>query len=198
MNTVIVDGTGSGKAMQVNDKNQLVASAEAITRKEQRSRDGFTFNLNTGLITLTSATESAVAYIKHTDTTTRMIVDSVGYDIYVGANNAGTPIDDDAAIARIYKNILNGTLVTNAVVGDVAQNKNFNSGNDFAHVFYKGAEGNTITEGALTYISPMPRVINTGDIVLNSGKNLAVTIQPPATTTNMVIALFFSVYFEEL
>ena len=78
MSEMIMDGTGKGYQAQVDEKNRLRVLAVGKTIAEDAAKAGDSYNINTGTITLTSASESGVLYLKNNGDND-VIVAQVGY-----------------------------------------------------------------------------------------------------------------------
>ena len=61
----ILDGTGKGYEAKVDSDYRLTVSSVSRDLSSESARIGENYNINTGAITLTTANESAVAYIKN-------------------------------------------------------------------------------------------------------------------------------------
>lgn len=180
----IEDGTGSGKAAKVNTDNQLEVRSVTQSSFERATSGGNSFNINTGLITLTSAGESGILYVKNTSSTKNIRVD--GVVVILGPSTGGATTD--TTHIRFYKNPTTGTLISGASAVSDESNRNFGSGITLEADSYKGAEGNTITDGTThiqSLVSPGNRVFFSIDEVLQPGNSTAVSYEPPDSNTSM-------------
>lgn len=138
---IIQDGTGSGCEARVNQNKQLatfsVTESEAIFTTDT----GNSFNINTGDITLTSSNPSAIMYIKNSEEQP-LIVEFLAY-----AQSVGSATVTDLAKLEVIRNPTQGTIVSNAIEVDQNENRNFSSSNTLSCDAYKGAEGDTFTDG---------------------------------------------------
>lgn len=183
----IKDGTGTGRTVAVNTSNRLLTSASSVSEAAKRTQDGYAYNLNTGIINLTSASASAVAYLKYTGSTKLEIT-----ALAVGTGNwAGTPTDP--GLITMVRNPTGGTIIDNAVAGDMNQNRNFGSSNTLSGAWYKGVEGDTLTGGndiAIFYQNDNGRLFAGIDFVLETTNSIGIKIQPnDATAGNLYVAL---------
>ena len=65
---IILDGSGKGYTAKVDDEGRLHVDSISTQREEAQSQRGYSYNLNTGNITLTnSATKNAVMYVKNNE-----------------------------------------------------------------------------------------------------------------------------------
>ena len=61
----IIDGTGTGAKVKVDSANRLHTHSVTEDLIEYAASQGDSYNINTGTINLTSATESALLYFKN-------------------------------------------------------------------------------------------------------------------------------------
>ena len=186
----IEDGTGDGFQAKVNSRKQILAEAVSSTIVEDASANGNSYNVNTGTITLTSDSKSAILYLKNNGDND-LTISQIGYLFCNSTNGAGD------ASAEVIKNPKAGTLISTATVVDINQNKNFGSSSTITVDAYKGAEASTITDGDLSYLSLFKALgaytINTGSIVLPKGSSIGINVTPQAGNTSMSIQCFFSI-----
>ena len=174
------------------DANQHLHT-EAVTRaeKDQAALKGWRFNINTGDITVTNATETSMIYVKNTGDDD-LVVDSLIYNL--GATTSGT---GDVKI-EVVRNPTAGGIITNAndvAVGPgVSANQNFGSTNTMTGLFYKGATGETLLSGGDGVTISTRSASNTGRIVISLGamtmpKGTAIGINytPPTSNTSQVV-----------
>lgn len=181
------DGTGKGYLAQVDANNRL--HSECVTRDQlfEACQKGEGFNFNTGSITLTTANESAIGHITYNGdhpfiiTEILFIIDST-----TGGSGDG--------VARIYKNPTGGTIVSNAVPVEVAENRDFSSSIVVDGDLYKGAEGNTTTGGSVFASSDRSSFgtvisFDAAPIILRKANSLSCSWQPPAGNTSQGIKI---------
>lgn len=188
---IIKDGTGAGYTAQVDGEGRLHVLAISETEGEFLSERGDTYNVNSGTITLTTANASGVLFIKNLGSTS-IHINTVGY--LIGNSTGGT----GDLLAEIIANPTTGTLISGATDVDINVNKNFGSTKSLNVQAYKGAEGNTVTNGTVAYTSLLPGaarsyVINTGTIILPTGASLAIRLTPQTSNTNMDVQVFLAV-----
>lgn len=179
----IEDGTGKGYRVRVDQDNRIRARAVSITEQADHANEGKAYNFNTGELTLTSANESAVMYIKNTGDTsfiiTRLIV---GLGPSTGGASTSIPI------IKIIRNPTTGTIISDATDVDINSNRDFSSTNIFSGSVFKGGEGKTITNGTdhiLSYQTDNGRLALDISEVLPKGTSLGVSITPQASNTSM-------------
>jgi hypothetical protein len=186
----IEDGTGKGYNAKVNKRNQILAETVSSTIVEDASSNGNSYNINTGTITLTSDSKSAVLYLKNNGAND-IVIAQIGY---LFGNSAGGSGD---ASAEVIKNPTTGTLISSASDVAINTNKNFGSSNTITVDAYKGSEGDAITDGEVAYYSLFKAIggytINTGSIVIPKGTSIGVNIIPQSGNTSMSFQCFFSI-----
>jgi len=192
---VTVRGGQFSNAQSVNSKGEASISGEVGTQSQQAVIDGKGYNINTGSITLTNATESALLYIKN-NASDLFIVKEV---IAVLSNSTG---GSGNGTLRLYRNPTAGTIVTNAVNANIG-NRNFGSELTFQGLYYKGAQGNTITGGTTlitttrnSFADPIP--LDAEILALPTGATLGVSWQPPTgNTSQTAVILLIGTFLSE-
>ena len=181
----ILDGTGKGYRAQVDSKGRLRTYSVSEGFSIDAAANGENYNINTGAITLTSANESAVLYMKNNEDKDFVIEDII---VILGASTGGT---GDLSI-NLVRNPTLGTIIDNATAVDVIGNRNFGSSRLLVANVYKGAEGYTLTNGddfADTTRSAASTIVHfdADVIILPKGTSIGVNIDPQASNTSMVI-----------
>lgn len=195
MEFTIKDGTGAGYNVKVDREGRAHTDTVQRSFLELAVLEGNGFNLNTGAISLTDATESAVLFIKSDNDAPLVIKEII---VIAGASTGGT---GDATI-RIYKNPIDGTIVSNAVDLPTISNRNFSSAKVLDGQYYKGAQGATTTAGSVfsdttrsSFVAPVN--FDAADIVLEKGNSLAVTFQPQTGNTSQSIKVAVTCFLDE-
>ena len=187
----IHDGTGKGNVAKVDNDFRLHVNSVNRTQDEQAALLGVAYNMSTGTVTLTSANQSCVAYMKYT-----------GDDPFIIKELLAIPSDSTGGVGsasvQIKKNPTIGTIISNAVDFTSIQNRDFSSSNSISNDadIYKGVEGDTITNGdsfAFTTRDNFdePISFDSANIVLRKGNSIGVCITPPPSNTSQtwVIAI---------
>jgi hypothetical protein len=190
----IIDGTGSGSRLRVDSNNQIHTFSLTRSNTQDAVRKGNAYNINTGLIGLTSATESAVLYFKNDESPVNGESSFVVDAIAIGIDDEGTTTG--MSLITIIKNPTAGTIVDGATAVDMSANRNFGSSASLSTttLVYKGAEGNTFTNGedfAQFMQQPGTRGYYTIDIEVPRGSSIGVKIDTDTSvgTTNVYVAL---------
>ena len=191
MDLTIKDGSGSGYAAKVDKNLRVHALAVSSSISQASAVGGDTYNVNTGTIALTTATQTAVLYLKN-NTDNDLYIDSIGF--LLGNSTSGT---GDVSL-EVIKNPTTGTLISNAVAAPIVENKNAGSSKVLDANVYKGVEGDTVTNGTDWYNSLLSGAartyaIATGTLVIKSGNSISVNITPQTSNTAMNVQVFMAV-----
>lgn len=155
---------------------------------------GNAFNANTKAITLTSGSESAVAYLRNSEDKP-IVLARVGY---LFGNSTGGSGD---LSMLIVKNPTGGTIIDNAVAMPVNANRNTGKSDTIDVTVYKGVEGDTLTGGVEIFPSLLTGtqgyVVPT-DLVINKGESIGVLITPQTGNTSMNVYVFLNYYLLDL
>ena len=182
MTNEIKDGTGKGYIAKVDSDNRLHVNSVSRTESEQAALLGQAYNITTGAVVLTSDTKSCIAYMKYTGTDPFLITEIL-------AIPSGSTGGTGRAVVNITKNPTAGTIIDNAVVMDIIQNRDFSSSEIIDALLYKGVEGDTLTDGSV--FAPtgrenfdIPITFDAANIVLRKGNSISVCVTPPAGNTS--------------
>jgi hypothetical protein len=155
------------------------------------------YNINTGTINLTSANKSAILYFTNAEDFD-IVITNLFYILGNSNSNGDT-------LVTVLRNPKNGTLISGATDVEMnGVNRNFGSSftldsNSYA---YKGAEGNTFTDGDKVIESIVQsakrHVLNVGDIVLPKGSSIGFDITPPTGNTSMNVQIAMSLFVDTL
>jgi hypothetical protein len=182
--TLITDGAGTGYKAKVNGNQRLYVNAVTITEDEQANKIGNAYNINTGEITLTSAAQTPVLYLKNNeDQSIHITAVAIGL-----ANSDGTATDMTKIV--FVRNPTAGTIVSSPVNVDINGNRNYGSNNTLTADAYKGATGKTMTDGddhILVYGTARSRVFVTIDEIIPKGSSFGLKITPPSSNTSMTV-----------
>lgn len=187
----IMDGTGTSSLAGVDSGNRLLT--RSITSKELLAATlnggGFLCTFSQ-ILTLTSDSESAIAYFK-TNETSDLIVTAL--TVCVGASDGTGEV-----IYTQYGNPTAGTIIGDENPG-IILNKNVGSTEALDSLFYYGGEAETFTESLGSFDCMMPsnstKTINY-ESILTKGASLGLSITPPTGNTSMKVT--FAVEFYKL
>ena len=176
----------TGTTAKVDKNGRLHDFSVTRTASEQSTIDRMAYNINSGLVTLTTAGESGIIYYKHNE--------SVEFDIssivvIMGPSTGG--VTTDTTRVRVYKNPTTGTLISGATAVDINSNRHFSSADTLSlSLAYKGAEGNTITDGSShieSMVSPGTRAPFAVSETLAKGNSIAISLEPNDSNTSMKV-----------
>lgn len=176
----ILDGTGKGYRAKVDDENRLLTSGINKDIFQFKAETGDAFFIGTPLITLTTATESAIFYLKNNEDGPILLGD---FFLIAEATTGGSP-----SMFRVnwYKN---PTSISSATA-TTPLNQNFGSSDTLGVVAQYGAQGSTITGGSQVATLSFPiSEFNTipANLVLEKGSSFVVSILPPTGNTSMPV-----------
>lgn len=157
------------------------ALTRAVTESEQLEalEIGEAYNINTGNITITAA--SGILYFKN-DEVDPFVVSAIALGV-------GTGTTSDIGEVTVYRNPTAGTLISGASAVDMNQNRNTGSSKSLKSttLAYKGASGNTITDGnaiALLYQGTSGRLFANVDLEVARGGSIAIHYDPKLSSGN--------------
>lgn len=173
-----------GTTVKVDKNERFHTFAVSRTVSEQATQDSIAYNLNSGLITLTTAGESGIIYFKNNEDTPFDVSSIV---VILGPSTGGSATDTTRV--RIYKNPTTGTLISDATASDINSNRDFGTSDSLSEsLSFKGATGKTITDGLIhidSLVSPGSRAPFTISEVLRKGNSIAVSLEPNDSNTSM-------------
>jgi len=184
---VLKDG-GGGTTAKIDTKGRQKVFSTSQPEESTAALSGDTFVISSGDITLTSATESGVLHIENTDNVP-WIVTRLFFNGAASASGVGH------WRVRITKDSKAGTLISNAVV-TVTSNLNLGDPKTLTGIFFKGVEGDTLTDGT-TFINtivptaPFRLLIQDNPLVMEPGSRASVAIIPPASNTSFLLQAGF-------
>lgn len=195
MNVNITDGSGSSVLAKVGQSSRRLY-VEGVQEEERNlaAQSGDAYTSNTGDITLTSDSSSAVAYLKNNGDRDIVVVKTI---FILGTSTGGT----GDWTAQLYRNPTAGTIITGAVDFEILANRNFGSSNLPDGNFYKGAEGNTITDGqqytnTIYGATGQRYVLDVGETIIGKGQSLGVILTPPTGNTSLLLNIAFEIYVD--
>ena len=190
----IIQDAATGKTARVNLDNTLSVHSITITEAEHATDLGQSYNVNSGLITLTDAAESGVLYFKNNEDI-NIHIDHIVVILGPTTNGAAT----DTTHVRIYSDPTTGTLISGAVAASDVQNRNVGATSALDALAYKGATGNTITDGDVlieSLVAPNSRELFDIDLTLPKGKAIAISYEPNDSNTSMKCMAALVVHIE--
>lgn len=187
----IVDGLGRGFVAEVNSENKFQVNSVNEEQSVFETFRGRSYNINTGTISLTSTSESALLYVKNDSSTDDLVLTAA---IYLLGYTQGTTGEHRV---RLVRNPSAGTLISSGTAIS-ATNRDHGSANVLSATLKKGAEGSTVTDGVTTVDSLFPSsgryVIGLGALVLRPGNSIVTAVTPRTGTTSMNVQMAFSCF----
>ena len=191
--TQITGGDNPGNTAHVDDEGKLQTRSVTITEQASKSLVGDTYNLNTGLLTLTDDSETVLFHFKNIAEDKPMILTRIFITFLVSTGGSGK------AIASLQRNITGGTILDQPLTEP--GNFNFGSSKMPNSEFQIGATGLTFTGGI-----KVPEFLFTGDnqrhtvafdaITLPRGASATFTFTPPAGNTSIEVEAGANVYID--
>tara|TARA_R110000822_G_C15307967_1_gene492577 strand:+ start:975 stop:1562 length:588 start_codon:yes stop_codon:yes gene_type:complete len=189
----ITDGGGKGYSAEVDSENRLRVFSISEQEVFNASSLGNSYNFNTGVINLTSASKSAVFYIKNNGDSD-LIITQLFY--LIGNSTAGT----GDVLITVLRNPTTGTIISNAVAMEMdGVNRNFGSSKILTTDSYKGAEASTFTNGdkiieSIIDQSPTRITVEVGGLVIPRGTSIGIDITPATSNSSLDVEFAASVY----
>jgi len=136
---IIENGAGNGNKMRVDANNRGHTLAVGQDASAWATSQGDAYNINTGTITLTDATESAILYFKNNE-----VQDFIVEAIAIGVGEV-TAAANTVITATIVKDVTGSSFSTDV---DMNANRNFGSAKTLTADAFKGTQGATLTGGS--------------------------------------------------
>jgi len=186
MSEHIKDGTGSGRLVKINANNEIKTNAVTTPANQQATLDGRSFNINTGVFTLTNDSDTPIVYFKCTE--------SAGFHVDAIVVGFGTSTGGSATehnLVTLVRNPTAGTIISSTPTDvDINSNRNFGSAATLSSLAYKGATGDTLTGGndhILVFQPDFGRLYLGIDESIPNGSSMGIKVTPPTGNTSMDI-----------
>jgi len=187
---------GACYVAKVDDKNRLHVNSSTETHAQISSIDGRGYNINTGVINLTSAGKSVLLYVKNNELND-LVVESMFYLI---GNSTGGSGD---VLISVRRNPTAGSIITNAVNCEMTGvNRNFGSNKTLTLDAFKGVEGDTITASGGKVVesifnqAPTRAALDVGYIIMPQGTSISIEITPATGNTSLDVEFALAVHLE--
>lgn len=190
MATVIEDGTGKGFAARIDADNRVYTRTVEENEFEHAVRNGRAFNVNTEFLTITTAGDNALLYLKNNGDEDIILT---GWFIGTG-DPAGTATGVGPTVKVIY-NPTGGTIISSASPVTLV-NRQAGSSETFDITAYKAsASGETLTGGlaAPVLFQTQPsagRVFGSVYLALKKGASLGVIFDLGGLTSAQIYTGF--------
>lgn len=175
--SIIDDGSGSGRSARVGSANRVHTHSLSATVLDVAAMRGDVFDINSDLITLTTANESGVLYLKNNENEDISLIIT---EVNLGTSAGGS---GENIIKGIF-NITGGTLLSNAVDANI-NNRRIGDTSAVTVDAYQGVEGDTVVGGtAISRPLGGSAKLDT-EYIIPKGNSIAVSITPPVGNTSM-------------
>jgi len=167
----VESGSGITNVAKVGSNLRLWIDAVQKTAENEAIDNGDGYNLNTGQIVLSATT--AVMYVKNNEDKS-LFISSIAIGI-------GTGSFSDNVEIFIVRNPTAGTMITAGISIDQNANRDFGSAKTLTADAFKGASGETFTDGTDTILiaqNGQGRVFANINMVLQKGNSIGVRINP--------------------
>ena len=190
----ITDGTGRGYQGEVDSTNKFATRSVDQSFEAEASKNGDSYNINTGILTLTSANKSAVIYLKNNESRDLIITNL----FYLIGNSTGGSGD---VLITVLRNPTTGTIIDNATDVEMNVNRNFGSPKTLASNAYKGAEGYTFTNGtkvieSIFNQSAQRAALGVGTIILGKSNSIGIEMTPATGNTSLDVEFAIGCHLE--
>lgn len=195
MSERLIDGTGTSYHAKVDNRFRLHTDSVTFNRAELETELGDGFNVNTGLLNLTSANKSGLLYMKNNEDQP-LVITALFY--LFGDSN----VSSGETLVTVLRNPTAGTVVTDQTAAEMAGvNRNFGSNKTLDAHIYKGGEGKTFTDGtkiieSLFADSANRHTLSVGDLVIPKGSSIGFDLTPPSGNTSMNVEIAFSCFID--
>jgi hypothetical protein len=190
MSSVIVDGSGKGNRLKVDATNK--AQTRSVSQDEQKEATvcGDAYIIGSGVITLTSACQSAMIYLKNNEDRDLVLSNII---VHSGASTCGA---ENVALVTVQRNPtgLSGGACTTAT------NNNFGSNNTLTADITAGAEAATLTAGTAmgSFYVPIQTWFETEiSWGLPKGASVGLLVTPPASNSSLKIGITIESYLKK-
>ena len=185
---IIKDGTGSGDTAKVDLSNRLNTRSIISCSIHEAAEAGEALFVSSGLVTLTTCCQSAILWYQNDECRDLLITDVF---FSVGSSTGGT-----GSVTFAFRK--NATGLSSAVGDALFTNPNFGSNTTFCSTSERGEEGATVTGGCATagfFIALDGTTELSATLVIPKGKSISVQVTPPASNTNLVVAVALRSFF---
>ena len=179
----ILDGGGRGFLAQVNTSGELATRAVVETEELNANEKGKAYNINTKNITLTDDADTPVIYFKNTGEDEFFIV-----AVAIGLTTSTGGTSTEPVEITFIRQPKTGTIIDNAIPVAINSNRNYGSSNSLSSLAYKGATGDTMTDGddhIFVYGKTDSRSLITINEILPKGTSFGLKIKPQSGNTSM-------------
>lgn len=179
----IKDGTGKGYIAGVSSDNRLLTSTVNESVFQIGAKTGNAYFLGTPLVTVTTAGETAIFFVKNNEDTPIIFENFFSTATTASGATGGNP---PMYRLNFYKNPTSMTAATESA----ALNQNFGSSNNLDADIQYGASGSAFSGGTLVAQLAVPvGQFNQipANLVLPKGSSFGISVTPPTGNTSMPV-----------
>lgn len=192
----IEDGGGNGYSAVVTSTKRLLTASETKDASATASVEGRAIGFSTGDLILTSASPSAVLYIKNNEVDD-LVLFSVNYQVLASTGGAGNPV-----ALTLIRNPLTGTVVANDIPVPTIFNLNFGSTFTVDAKILLGGEGETLVGGVdvSRVIGETPLRVPFSEpavVTIPRGATVGFSVTPPTGNTSLVVNIAITAYLDK-
>ena len=195
MPETIKDGR-SAVTWKINENNRGLTSAISIDESLHANKDGDAYNFNTKNIALTNTTDTPVLYLKNNESRNLHI-----RTVVIGLKASADATETQAEVTFI-RNPTAGTIISSPTNSSIIDsNRNYGASKTIDVNAYKGATGDTLTDGEdhiFIYSGVGGRTAINIDEILPQGKSIGVNIKPPAGNTSLMCYVAVICHFDDI
>ena len=191
MTDSIRDGVGTGSRARVNENNRLHVHAVTTSEDSAAGKAGDSYNINTGIITLTDAVDTPILYLKNNESKS-LHVEAIA--VGMGPSTGGTGGIPKVTVVR------NPTTIDFSADVDIKTNRNYGSEKTLDITAYKGNTGATMSGGddhLLLFQTTNGRLFAEIDEIITPNKAIGVKIDPQASNTSMDVYVALICHLED-
>ncbi len=187
----ITDGTGGGFSVKVDSRNRIYTESVQKEEYAEAAREGNAYTINSGYVTLTTASAtSGILFVKN-DGDRDLIIDRINLSV---KDSAGTTQTHGRFI--FYRNPSSMTGGTGVSI--TPQNLNFGSSNVLDITSERGQNGAGFTDTSNAFGSPVVPLQNitfiTSVATLPKGSSVGFSFVTPTGNTSVQVAVGLNVY----
>ncbi len=196
MSTSISDGR-TQNTLKVDTNFRAHVSSVSDDTKDRAAEFGDKYNINTGDITLTDASETSLIFVKNNEDFD-LVITQLTYNL--GASTGGS----GDVIINVIRSPTAGSIVSDAIAVEVgtgvSANLNFGSNKTLAIDAFKGDTADTVFTDGVTCILTRSAansgriIIELGAVVLPKGSSVGVNYTPPASNTSQIVQVAIACY----
>ena len=185
----------SGDVLKINKNLRAMTSAIVLEENLHANKEGDAYNYNTKNITLTNAADTPVVYMKNNEDKDLHII-----TVVIGQKDATDATETQSEVTFI-RNPTAGTIVSSPTdFSIIDSNRNYGSPKVVDVDAYKGATGDTMTDGTdhiFIYVGDSGRTAISIDEIIPKGASFGIKIKPPADNTSMVCYIAVICHFDD-